>query len=145
VQAVCFELVQYLNSPRRRLAGPFGQVSIADAQEAIRQAVRSAHIYFSYLWDKSSDPEQLILANLAYGQGERARFGDLSKGLDMTRRAIHEAMEHLKRHELIEGKDGEYCFQVPMMRQWIQNEVSLEAVRVASQSPAGAGRSRGQE
>jgi len=143
VQAVCFELIQHLNSRLRRKAGPSGKVTIDDAREAINQAVHSAHIYFSDLWINASRPEQLILANLAYARSERVRFSDLSRGLDMTRGAIHQVMEQLERRELVERKEGEYGFQVPMVRQWIRDEISLEAVRVTSRLPSNSVRGRG--
>lgn len=145
VQAVGFELIQHLNRQRRRLAGPFGRVTVEDARQAIDSAVGSASLYFADLWRNSSDPERVILANLAYVQGEWARFGDLGKGVDMARGTIYEAINKLERSELIERKDTGYRFCVPMTRQWIRNEVSLEAVRVASQSPSEAARGRGQE
>jgi hypothetical protein len=145
VQAVGFELVQHLNRQRRRLAGPFGRVTSEDARKAIDSAVVSASLYFADLWRNSSDPERVILANLAYGQGEWARFGDLGKGVDMARGTIYQAIKKLERGELIERNDRGYRFCVPMTRQWIRNEVSLEAVRVASQSPSETARGRGQE
>jgi hypothetical protein len=145
VQAVGFELIQYLNNQRRRLVGPFGRVTVDDAREAVDLAVVSGFPYFADLWASSSDPERVILANLAYVQGEWARFGDLSKGVDMARRTIHQAIGMLERRDLVERRESECRFCVPMMRQWIRNEKSLEAVRVASQSPSDAARRRGQE
>ncbi len=143
VQAVCFELIQHLNSPRRRVAGPYGRVTLRDARQAIRQAVRRAHPYFYDLWANSSGPERLIQANLAYSQGGWARSGDLGKGLDPQ--AIHQAVQRLRQREILEREDKEYRFQVPMMRRWIGEEISLEAVRVASQSPSDVVRQRGRE
>jgi hypothetical protein len=145
VQAVGFELIQYLNNQRRRLAGPSGQVTLDDARQAIGLAVVSAYPYFADLWENSSDPERLILANLAYGQSKWTQVGDLGAGVDMTLPASYEAIGHLERRELIEKGGRGYCFQVPMMRQWIRNEKSLEAVRVASRSPSDAARGLGQE
>jgi hypothetical protein len=145
VQAVCFDLIQHLNGQPRRKAGPLGKVTIEDARKAINQAVQEAKVYFSDLWETSSHPEQLILANLAYARSERVRFSDLSRGLDMTRGAIHQAMEQLVHRELVERKEGEYGFQVPMVRQWIRDEISLEAVRVTSQLPLNSVKGRGQE
>jgi hypothetical protein len=145
VQVVGFELIQHLNSQSRRLARPSGQVTLDDVRQAIGLAVVSAYPYFAYLWEKSSDPERLILANLAYGQSKWTQVGDLGADVDMTLPAFYEAIGHLERRELIEKGGRGYCFQVPMMRQWIRNEKSLEAVRVASQSPSDAARGRGQE
>jgi hypothetical protein len=133
VQAVCFELIQYLNDRKRRLAGPSGRVTAVDAQEAIRRAVCSARPYFQDLWANSKDLERLVLAELAHNQREQTRIDDLGKGL--TLQAIHQAVEQLKRRELIGTRGLECWFQVPMLRQWIQDEQSLEAVRVASQPP----------
>jgi AAA+ ATPase superfamily predicted ATPase len=133
VQAVCFELIQYLNSKRRRETGPSGRVTVLDAQEAVRRTLRSAWLYFSHLWVSPGAQERLILAELAHSRGEWVRVDDLGKGLKME--AVHRAIEHLRRCELV-GRRGRDCyFHVPMMRQWIQDEVSLEAVRLASQSP----------
>jgi len=142
VQLVCFELIQYLNSQQRRAAGPSDQVILADAQEAIDWAMRSAYLYFENLWASFSVTEQLVLANLASGQGEWTRFGDLSRGLDLARSAIYEVLEQLERRDLIERRDGEYRFQVPMVRQWIRNGVSLDDVRIAAQTPPEAPRRR---
>jgi hypothetical protein len=145
VQAVGFELIQYLNSEPRRLAGPFGWVTLADVRKAIDLAVVSASPYFADLWESSSDPERIILANLAYSQNVWTRVEDLSDAVDMAPRTLYEAVRHLRRRELIEGGERGYRFQVPMVRQWIRNEVSLEAVRVASQSPSETTRGRGRE
>lgn len=137
VQAVCFELIQHLNSHHRRMAGPFGRVIVDDAQEAIHRGVRSAHAYFYDLWVNSSAPERLVLASLAHSQKEKVRIDNLGKDLGMKKQAIYEAVEQLKRRELIEIKGRESQFQVPMVRQWIRDEQSLEAVRLASQPPLG--------
>jgi len=142
VQAVCFELIQYLNSQQRRAAGPSDQVILTDAQEAIDRAIRSALPYFHNLWARCTVTEQVILANLSFGQGEWTRFGDLSRGLELARSAIYEVLEQLERRDLIERREREYRFQVPMVRQWIRNEVSLEAVRLAAQTPSDAPRRR---
>lgn len=145
VQAVGFELIQHLNSRRRRLAGPFGQVTVYDAREAIRLAIVSAFPFFSELWESCNDLERLILVNLAYGRVEWARVRDLGAGVDVAPRELYGAIKQLERRELVERGGQGYCFQVPMMRQWIRSEKSLEAVRVASQSPSDAARGRGQE
>jgi len=145
VQAVGFELIQYLNSERRRLAGPFGRVTVADALKAIDEALISAFPYFSDLWETCSDPERIILANLAYSQSTWTRAEDLGAGVDTASRLLHEAIRHLERRELIERRGRGYCFQVPMLRRWIRDEKSLEAVRVASQPPLDTARDRGRE
>jgi hypothetical protein len=145
VQAVCFELIQHLNSPRRRVTGPFGRVTVSDTRQAIDRAVRRAYPYFSDLWANASSSEQLIQAKLAYGQGGRARFSDLNKSLDMEPQAIHQAVKRLEQRELLEREGGEYRFQIPMVRRWICDEISLEALRVSSQSLSDVVRDRDRE
>ncbi len=135
VQAVCFELVQYLNSPRRRMAGPFGQVTVADAREAIQRAVRSAHPYFADLWNSADARERLVLAELAHRPGEWVRIDDLCKGNDLQREEVHQIVSRLRQREVLDRREQRVCrFQVPMVRRWIREEKSLEAVRLASRS-----------
>jgi DNA-binding MarR family transcriptional regulator len=142
VQAVCFDLIQFLNSRNRRLARPSNQVTMSDAQEAIRRAVRSAKPYFQNLWATCNNLEQLLLVELAYSQGEWARVDNLVQDPSVEPRDIHQALKQLKRRELIERKGRECCFQVPMMQQWIKDEKSLDAVRLTSQSSYKAARQR---
>jgi AAA+ ATPase superfamily predicted ATPase len=134
VQAVCFELIQHLNSRGRRLVGPFGRVAVSDAREAIRRAVRSVTPYFQNLWATCNELEQLMLVELAYSQGEWIQVDSLVQDSNVKSEKIHQALERLKQRELVERRDSTYCFQVPMMRQWIQEEISLDEVRLASQS-----------
>jgi len=134
VQAVGFELIQHLSTQQRRLAGPYGRVTLEDARVAIDSALLSTFPYFADLWEVSSDPERLVLATLAYGQTEWIRAGDLRASVDLASPAFYETIGFLERRELVESGEQGYRFQVPMMRQWIRNEKSLEAVRVVTQS-----------
>ena len=145
VQAVCFELVQYLNTRHRRVMGPFGRVTVKDANEAIHRAVRSATPYFQDLWRTSSSLERLVLANLAFSHTGRAKVAELGRGSDANPQVIHQAIERLTRRELIEKKEREYQFQVPMMRQWICEEISLEAVQVTCRAPSEVAEERSEE
>jgi AAA+ ATPase superfamily predicted ATPase len=145
VQAVCFDLIKYLNSRERRLARPFGRVTAADAQEAVYQAVRSAFIYFQNLWGTCDDRERLVLAGLAHRDEWVLVDDSLRQDLGEELRTIHQTLERLKQRELVEKKGHEWRLQVPMMRQWIRDEKSLEAVRLASQPLPQASRGRDQE
>ncbi|MFZ5918125.1 MAG: AAA family ATPase [Chloroflexota bacterium] len=135
VQAVCFELIQYLNSSPRRLSGPFGRVTGQDAGLAVERALRSAHLYFSDLWANLGSLERLILAELAHRAEEWVPVADLCRREGANRSEAHQAIERLKQQEIIETEsDHTRCrFQVPMVGQWILNEQSLEAVRLSSQ------------
>jgi AAA+ ATPase superfamily predicted ATPase len=144
IQAVCFELIQHLNSARRRAAGPFEQVTTTDTQKAIQEAVRSAHPYFSDLWNTSKDSERLVLAEMAYQLGEWVRIDDLHKGNDLALEEVHRIVDGLQRREMLERNTRQCRFSVLMMRQWIREEHSLEALRLTSQSPPGDSRKRGQ-
>ena len=59
VQAVAFELVQYLNEQQRKEARP------ADAETAITRAVESAGEYFANIWSDAGPQGQAILRALA--------------------------------------------------------------------------------
>jgi len=142
VQVVCSELVQYLNSPDRRMAGPFERATFNDAWEAIRRGMRSVHPYLADLWENFGTLERLILTNLAHGQSAWMYISELIEGADAPLGAIHQAIDKLKRRELIEGSGRAYRFQMPMIQQWIREAVSLETMCVINQPPLDA---RGQE
>lgn len=144
VQAVCFDLIQHLNSSSRRLRGPFGRVTRQDAEQAIEQALRSANPYFSNLRANLDDLELLVLIELAYRPEGWGQVADLCRHERTKPGEVHQAVERLRRREIVEvDQDHARCrFQVPMVKQWIRNEISPEAVRLSSQEPPGADRKR---
>ncbi len=141
-QAVCFELIQHLNRRERRSAGPYGRVTVADIRESIHQAMRSATPYFQDLWLSSDDTQRLVLAGLAHGQEEWMSADSLSKSLDLEPAVVFQVLEQLKGREIVEQAGQESRFQVPLVRQWIREEKSLEAVQVATQPPPKAAHKR---
>jgi hypothetical protein len=147
VQTVCFKLIQSLKSRMRYGKEPAFQVTVADAQDAIRQAVDSGRLYFQGQWDDSDDLEKRVLAELSYGHDKREwiSIGYLRKNIESTPRELKMAIDNLKQRELIDITKSECQLQVPMLGQWIQNEVSLAALRGVSLSPLDATQGPGQE
>jgi hypothetical protein len=129
LQAVCLKLILFLNSRQRYEAGPLGRVTLADTRQAIDQALRSAQPFFFDLWDRSSEPERILLAELAHRQEEVIRLDELDESVGLPAAEIHPTVEKLRRRELIERVGRECQFQVPMMRRWIQDEVDRESIR----------------
>lgn len=104
VQAVCFELVNYLNSQHRK------EASVEDVDLAAERVLASANAYFDYLWNiECTDSEREFLYQMIennYKEGNKKEI------------------DSLLRREIIEKAGNAYKFKIPLMKKWIEkNEI----------------------
>ncbi|MHB8101256.1 MAG: ATP-binding protein [Methanosarcina sp.] len=99
-QAVCFELVNYLNSQCRK------EACIEDVDLAAQKVLGSANAYFDYIWNiECTDEEKEFLHKMiknVYGEGNEREI------------------DSLLRKDIIEKVDGVYKFKVELVKMWIK-------------------------
>ncbi len=105
IQAVCFELVNYLNSQYRK------EASVEDVNLAAEKVLTSANAYFDYIWNiECTDSEREFLHQMI----ENNYTGENKKEIDS-----------LLRREILDKDGNAYKFKVPLMKKWIEeNEIS---------------------
>ena len=102
VQALCFELVNYLNTQNRK------EAIINDIDAAIEKVLISANNYFYYIWDlECSEKEKEFLKRL---------MDNLP--IDGNEAEINSLMEK----EIIEKVNGDYKFKVELLKKWIEKK-----------------------
>lgn len=120
VQLLCQEIVAYKNEREpavRRLA------TLADVEAAVPEALASGSFFFSDIQINQIDGGGLALLRFLAAPGEGATISrerlirQFPDGLDET-------LELLQRRELIESVNGNYCFQVELIRRWFAQNYS---------------------
>ena len=100
VQALCFELVNYLNAQHRK------EATIDDVDVAIEKVLISAENYFYYIWNSEcSKNEKKILKRLVSNPPLKGNEKEINT---------------LVRKEIIEKINGNYKFKVELMKKWIE-------------------------
>lgn len=100
VQALCFDLVNYLNTQHRK------EARMDDIDVAIENVLVSAENYFYYIWDSEcSEKEKEILKRLVS---------------NIPLKGDEEEIKSLMRKEIIENVNGYFRFKVELMKKWIQ-------------------------
>ncbi len=118
VQAVCYELVNYLNLEGRREARP------EDVEAAVTRALDSAHLYFAEMWRQFSEPEWALLSLLSH-RPEGAPAEELAPAAGL---ALESALADLRRlearHTLEQVGESGWRYQVPLVAAWVRNQGS---------------------
>jgi hypothetical protein len=100
VQALCFDLVNYLNSQHRK------EARMDDIDVAIEKVLVSAENYFFYIWNSEcSEKEKEILKRLVS---------------NIPLKRDEEEINSLLRKEIIENVNGNFRFKVELMKKWIE-------------------------
>jgi len=117
VQAVAFELVQYLNEQQRKEAAP------ADVETAITRALESGGEFFANVWSDAGPEGQAILRELVrsgvaadVSRRQSSEAGD-QRGLTS---AATGALKWLREHDVL---DDAGKFAVPMMERWVRENM----------------------
>jgi hypothetical protein len=113
VQAVAFELVQYLNEQQRKEAAP------ADVEMAITRALKSGGEYFSRVWSDAGVEGQTILREIARGGASWRQSSDSGNQRGLTP-AVTVALRWLREHDVL-NDDGRIA--VPMLERWVQENL----------------------
>jgi len=118
LQAIGFDLVNYLNSQQRLVA------TAADLNVAIEKTLVSASGYFYYTWaEECSEDEREVLLAIA-----------MSEAINPA--AHRDSLRRLCQKEILGRRDGQYRFTIELFRRWIlkdqlafeQSEQSRESV-----------------
>lgn len=104
VQALCFEVVKYLNSQHRK------EARIEDIDIAIEKVMGSAEIYFHHIW------------NVECSEKEKELLKRLSNNISIN--GNEKEINSLIRKEVIEKSNGDYKFKVELMKKWIETQIS---------------------
>ena len=116
VQAVAFELVQYLNEQQRKEATP------ADLETAITRALESGGEYFANVWSDARPEGQAILREIARtgvaADVSRRQSTEAEEQRGLTSAATA-AMKWLREHDVL---DDAGKFAVPMMERWVREQ-----------------------
>lgn len=100
VQALCFELVNHLNTQHRK------DVIVDDVDAVIDDVLISAGNFFHYIWNtECSKKEKNVLRRII---GDRSIVGH------------DKEIGSLIRKEIIEKANGNYAFKVELMKKWIE-------------------------
>ncbi len=99
-QAIAFELVQFLNSEKRKVA------TLADVETAITRAMESGGEYFANVWSDAGEEGRAILLAIVNGE---------------TPPDLPAAEERLRNQDLL-NSDGR--FAVPMIERWVLEKAS---------------------
>ncbi|NQE46671.1 hypothetical protein C5S31_11680 [ANME-1 cluster archaeon GoMg2] len=100
VQALCFDLVNYLNTQHRK------EAQMADIDAAIEKVLISADTYFYYIWNSEcSEKEKELLKRLVS---------------NLPLKGDEEEINSLMRKEIIENVNGNFRFKVELMKKWIE-------------------------
>jgi hypothetical protein len=99
-QAIAFELVQFLNGEKRKMA------TLADVETAITRALESGGEYFASVWSDAGEDGRTILLAIAGGE---------------TPPDLPAAEERLRNQDLLNSRGQ---FSVPMIERWVREKAS---------------------
>lgn len=118
VQAVAFELVQFLNEQQRK------EAVVADVETAITRALESGGEYFANVWSDARAEGQAILREIArtgvaadVSRRQSSEAGD-QRGLTT---AATGTLKWLREHDVL---DDTGRFAVPMLERWVRDNQS---------------------
>jgi len=115
VQALCYELVNYLNLECRREATP------EDVEAALARALESAHLYFAEMWRQFTPPQQALLTHLAL-RPEGATLEELATAGNLAPEGARRELDRLQSRTTLEhlAANGRWRYQVPMVAAWVR-------------------------
>lgn len=121
VQAVAFDLVQYLNEQERK------EVTPADVEAAIARALESSGEYFANVWGDAGPDGQAILREIArtgvatdvgrLKTAQEAESGMQNASQSLLALPAKNSIKWLREHDVL---DDAGKFAVPMMERWVR-------------------------
>ncbi len=115
VQALCYELVNYLNLECRREATP------EDVEAAVGRALDSAHLYFAEMWRGFSEPQCAVLTYLA-AETDGATLEQVAAAAGLGAQTAAAELKKLESRATLErrAEDGRWRYQVPLTAAWVR-------------------------
>ena len=112
VQLTCQELVNHLNSQRRRRA------SVADVEVVLEEALVRGEFHFVEIWNTAGPMERQVLSAVAQEEDGALTLEQLRRRTGLKETDLQSALARLCRRDLLELKDEGYRFQVELVRRW---------------------------
>jgi len=112
VQLTCQELVNHLNSQRRRNA------SVADVEAALEEASVRGEFHFAEIWNTADAVERQVLSAVSRWEDRPPTLGQLRRRIRLEEADLKSALVRLCRRDLLELQDEGYRFQVELVRRW---------------------------
>lgn len=112
VQLTCQELVNFLNSQRRRFA------QVKDVEAALEEALVRGEFHFVEIWNTADPLEREVLTAIAKREDGPLTFQDLWRETGREEVQLRGALERLCRRDLLEHEDEGYRFQVELVQEW---------------------------
>jgi hypothetical protein len=112
VQLTCQELVNYLNSQRRRLA------RVENVEVALEEALVRGEFHFVEIWNTADPLEREVLAAIAKQRDGILAFQDLQRETGREEAELRRVLDRLCQRDLLEEVGGGYRFQVELVREW---------------------------
>lgn len=122
IQAVCFELILYLNMQDRQ------QAEIEDIDIAVDQVLESwRNGYFQDLWNRTDENGRRCLIALYELNKNKlpATVDQLAARVDMNASDLHAALDHLFKRKLVKVKRGIYQITAPIFVRAIEMIANL--------------------
>ena len=122
-QLFCNILVNYRNERRKNY------ITIQDVNAVIDEVVQVGRVHLEYLWEESSEAEQLfsILLSMAFqreGLVTLSTLRELVSDFNLHIDLLSEA-ENLSRRHIIEQEAGYYRFTLELMHHWIRQHKNI--------------------
>ena len=143
VQLVCHCLVSRLNHlifDEEQEREP--RIGVEDVEAVIQEDFfERGNYYFSGVWGQATEDERRILQLMA-GGAEVWSLVELQTAADLYRATLEMALEKLEQHDVLKCEsDGNgitrWRFQVPLMRQWINDIYNIEGFTGKPTKPGG--------
>ena len=128
-QVVCQNIVDHLNETQTN------HVDIEDLEIIVEGILENPLPQMIYFWNSLSNNKKLILSLLAeiledpntYVQPNKIRKTSRKRefGIQVSIKTIGTTLENLYHNQFVKKTDGQYCFQIDLLRRWIKRDHSI--------------------
>jgi len=115
LQAVCSDLIKYLNDEEREKA------EVPDVEMAVAATLESWGSYFDDLWNRTGPNERVCLETLIRNESLVTDYVEIGKLTGLEPPIAKQAIQRLLRRDLLtEVKGKSYQLAIPMLSSWIR-------------------------
>jgi hypothetical protein len=131
LQAVCSAVIEHINERLKREGGLVApQVTIEDVEAVSGKALKTSY-YFDAVWRELEEGERLALAALAQCQDEPESWvarSEIERALGgrLSAEELEEALELLKKRDMVLTDGRCYRFWVELVRRWVRERKTLQ-------------------
>jgi hypothetical protein len=113
VQAVCFELVNHVNTEGR------AEAREDDVTAAVGYALESTRLYFVEMWRQLSESQKAVLRSVA-SASEGVPAAELGEATGRATEEVEADLRTLEARSIVEAPGGRWRVQVPIIGQWVR-------------------------